>query len=246
MTTGSHGTGERMTREAETTAGRSFVDELLSTARREAFRDPTLDAILSGQMSRDGVRLWALQAMLVVRQFTRFISAIHSNCPHRDAQQLLAENLWEEHGRGDGERDHLSLIVRLAKSLGATDDEIASATPLAETEGYINLCFKVSREGSFVEAMAAIGIGIESFMPAFFGAMARGLEARYGLSKTDVEYLLVHVGEDELHARRAAELIERFADTDGERERGRRALGEMLAQKRRFAEALFAHCARAV
>jgi pyrroloquinoline-quinone synthase len=234
-----------MARQAEMTPGQLFTDELLSIARREAFRDPTLEAVRSGEMSRQGLKLWALQAMLVVRQFTRFISAIHSNCPHRDGQQLLAENLWEEHGRGDGDKDHLSLIIRLAKALGATDDEIAAAEPLAETEDYIDRCFKVSRQGSFVEAMAAIGVGIESFMPAFFGSLARGLEARYGLSASDLEYLLVHVSEDEVHARRSAELIERYADTDEERERGRRALRQMLAVKRRFAEALFAHCSKA-
>jgi pyrroloquinoline quinone (PQQ) biosynthesis protein C len=84
--------------EPSTTTSARFVDELFSIVREHSYRDPMFDAVRTGSMSRAGLRLWTLQAALVVRQFTRFISAIHANCPHRDAQQLLAENLWENMG----------------------------------------------------------------------------------------------------------------------------------------------------
>jgi pyrroloquinoline quinone (PQQ) biosynthesis protein C len=222
-----------------------FTAELLAILRQESFRDPTLDAVRAGRMSRAGLKVWVLQAMCVVRQFTRFISAIHANCPHRDAQSLLAENLWEEHGRGHGDKDHLALVERLARSLGATEAEMASAEPIPETADYINYCFRVTREGSFVEAMAAVGMGIEHYMPAFFGALAAALQSRYGLSREQVEYLLVHVEEDADHARRSMEMIERYADTDDVRDKTRQALSEMLRVKRQFGDALYARCLEA-
>jgi pyrroloquinoline-quinone synthase len=230
-----------MTKRVEATRER-FVDELFAIARKESLRDPTFEAIRSGQMAREGVKRWVLQAMLVVREFTRFISAIHSNCPDRAAQALLAENLWEEHGRGNPARDHFVLVKRLARSLGATDQEIAEARPLPETAAYIDCCFSVTRNGSFVEGMAAIGIGVEQFIPVFFGALADGLRRHYGLSAEDVEFLTVHITEDEEHAERAIELIEEYADTDEAKEKARQALRRMLAIKRPFAEALYAHC----
>src|ERR671932_818169 len=98
------------------TAPARFTDELLAIVRQDGFRDPTLDAIRAGRMSREGVKRWALQVTLVVSRFTQLVSAIHSNCPHRDAQKLLAENHWEEHGRGEPSRDHLALARRLAAS----------------------------------------------------------------------------------------------------------------------------------
>lgn len=223
----------------------AFIEELFAIMREHAFRDPMFDALRSGSMSRAGVRLWTLQASLVVRQFTRFISAIHANCPHRDAQQLLAENLWEEHGHGFPSRDHYALIRKMALSLGATDRELDDARPLKETDEYIAHCLKVTRELSFVESMTAIAVGIEIFMPGFFGPLGESLCSKYGLTRDDVDYLLVHVAEDEVHARRALALIESYAGTPEVQENARRALREMLLVKRRFALAVYNHCAAA-
>ncbi|HSE96856.1 MAG TPA: iron-containing redox enzyme family protein [Blastocatellia bacterium] len=235
-----------MTREIPDLAHQQFIDDLFTIMREEAFRDPFFDAVRAGEMSRAGVRAWVLQASIVVRQFTRFISAIHSNCPHRDAQQLLAENLWEEHGRGNAERDHYSLIRRLARSLGATDREIDEAVPIAETAEYIDHCMRVTRDESFIVGMTAIGIGIEYYMPVFFGSLAEALCSRYGVERADAEYLLVHVGEDESHAKRSMEIVEKYADTREERDRACHALREMLRVKRRYSEAIYAHCLKAV
>ena len=231
--------------QAQTLTGNRFSDELLDLARREGFRDPFFGALRHGQLSRAVVKRWAVQASLVVREFTRFISAMHANCPHRDAQQLLAENLWEEHGKGDESRDHYQLIRRMAKRLGASDEELDVAAPLPETTVYINYCLSVTRDDSFIAGFAAIGVGIESFSPRFFAALAGQLQAQFDLTRDDVEYLLVHVGEDEDHARRALEMLDKYAASDAEKEGARRALLHMLAVKRRFAEALYAHCAAA-
>jgi pyrroloquinoline-quinone synthase len=183
-----------------------------------------------------------LQASLVVRDFTRFISAIHANCPDQNGRQLLAENLWEEHGRGIEGRDHYSLARKLARSLGASDADLDNVQPLPETTNYINHCFHVTRDGSFVESMTALGIGVERPIPGFFGSMAKHLCSNYGLTPSDVQYLLVHVNEDEMHARRAEELISASANTTELREKAKQALREMLVVKRRFAEALYRHC----
>jgi pyrroloquinoline-quinone synthase len=188
------------------------------------------------------MKVWVRQAILVVREFTRFISAIHSNCPHREGQLLLAENLWEEHGEGLEGKDHYSLARRLAKSLGVTDEEIDQTGPLPETSLYIDHCMRLTRESSFVESMTAIGIGIEHFMPGFFGSLAQALKEHYGLTPVDVQYLSVHVSADEAHARRSLEIIKTYADTDEVREKAKQALRTTLAVKSRFAEAVYRAC----
>jgi pyrroloquinoline-quinone synthase len=219
-----------------------FVDELFAIQREFSFRDPMFDAVRSGSMSRAGVREWTLQASLVVKQFTRFISAIHANCPNRDAQQLLAENLWEEHGAGMPGRDHYALVRKLARSLGAKDKDLDDIKPLKETDEYIAHCLKVTRELSFVESMTAIAVGIEIFMPSFFGVLSDSLCSKYGLTRDDVDYLMVHVVEDETHSRRALALIEAHADTPEKREKAKNALRQMLRVKHRFAVAVYTHC----
>jgi pyrroloquinoline quinone (PQQ) biosynthesis protein C len=222
---------------------RRFVDELFAIQRELSFRDPMLDAVRRRSIGIGGLRLWALQASLVVKEFTRFISAIHANCQHRQAQQLLAENLWEEHGEGINNNDHYSLIRKLARSMGATDRELNEVQPLHETTEYIDHCLKITRELSFVESMTAIAIGIEIYMPAFFGALADALCSSYGLTRDDVEYLMVHVVEDKTHARRALELIEEYANTPAIKENCKQALREILHVKTRFALAVYDHCA---
>ena len=228
-----------------TLKGDRFSGELIDLARRETTRDPFFDALCGGRLSREAVKRWAVQASLVVREFTRFISAMHANCPHRDAQQLLAENLWEEHGNGRAARDHYELVRRMARRLGASDEELDAAAPLPETAAYINHCFEVTRGGTFLDGLATLGVGVEMFMPRFFGGLAEQLQAQFGLAREDVQYLLVHVGEDEDHARRSLEMLDKYADTEAKRESARRALCEMIAVKRRFAEAVYAHCAGA-
>ncbi len=226
-------------KEIKTLSQGRFIDELLSILRQRSFRDPLFDAMRTGRLSRDGAKTWALQAMIVVSQFTRFISAIHANCPHRDAQALLAENLWEEHGRGAEERDHLSLAKRLARSLGASDEEINRAAPFPETAAYINYCLKVTHDGSFIEGLTAIGVGIEYYIPKFFGALADSFRSHYGLTLRDVEFLLVHVGEDEDHAARALEVIEAYTDSKEIKEKAKQSLVGVIKAKRRFAQSLY-------
>ena len=234
-----------MSDSAQTTTDVGIVDGLFAIIRENGFRDPMLEAVRCASISRAGVRRWVLQASLVVREFPRFISAIHANCPDRNAQRLLAENLWEEHGRGVAERDHYELVRRLASSLGASDADIDNVQPLPETTAYIHHCLRVTRNCSFVESMTAVGIGVEIFMPVFFGRMAEHLRSNYGLSHDDVQYLLVHVTEDEAHSRRALDLIEAHANTSELREMAKQALRQMLGVKRRFAEAVFEHSLRA-
>ncbi len=222
-----------------------FASELLAILSQDTTRDPIFEAIRTGQISRAGLKLWTLQASLIVYPFTRFVSGIHANCSHRDAQALMAENLWEEHGKGKSERDHYQLIRRLAKSLGASDEELDTVCPLPEATDYINYCLRITHDHSFIEGMAAIGVGIEYSIPQFFGMFAESLQNNYGLTKEEVEYLLIHVGEDEDHAERSLELIQKYADTAELQDKAKQALRGMLAVKREFAKALYQLCVSA-
>ncbi|HEU4388045.1 MAG TPA: iron-containing redox enzyme family protein [Blastocatellia bacterium] len=220
-----------------------LVRELLQIVKTETFRDPLLDDVRAGRMSRPGLKFWSLQAALVVKQFPRFISAIHANCPYADGQQLLVENLWEEHGGGDPRAGHYTLIRRLARSLGATAEEIDQTKALPETGAYIDHCLAITRVGTFVEGLAAVGIGIEYFIPKFFGALAEAFQQRYGLSASDVAFLLVHVRADAEHARRSLDVLERYAGGDDDsRERVKRGLKQTLSVKRAFAESVYRGC----
>ena len=59
-----------------------------------------------------------------------------------------------------------------------------------------------------------------------------------------MDYLLVHVAEDETHSQRALALLEAYADTPDVREKAKTSLREMLLVKRRFALAVYDHCVK--
>lgn len=222
-----------------------FADELLGIVRNQTYRDPLIEAIRSGEIDRDGMKRWAMQALMFVREFIEMLGDIHSKCPFEDARELLAENIKEEKGFGIEGQDHYSLLKMLTLRLGATEKEISETQPLAETFDYIEYCRRITRERSFVESMTAIGIGIEFFMPKFFGGLAEALKTSFNLTDRDVEYLLVHVTADDDHARRSLALINRYADSPQKREGAIETLTGMLAVKHQFASALYSHCVRA-
>jgi pyrroloquinoline quinone (PQQ) biosynthesis protein C len=222
-----------------------LIEHLFEIIREESYRDPLFDAVQAGTLPREGLKIWILQVAAVVRQFTRFVSGIHANCPFRDAQALLAESLWEEHGRGNTESDHLSLALRLARGLGATEEEIESAEIFPETREYIEHCLAVTHDGSFIAGITTIGLGIERSIPVFYGGLANAMQRHYGLTARDVAFLTVHVHEDANHASRSLAVIEKYGSDTDSQQQAVDALREILRVKRRFSETLYQRIAPA-
>ena len=87
-----------------------------------------------GKLSLDTLRGYAGQYFHHVEAFPRAVSATHSACPDREGRRMLAENLAEEEGLGEGKDDHASLWMMFAEGLGATRDEVMAADLEPETE----------------------------------------------------------------------------------------------------------------
>jgi len=69
----------------------------------------------------EGVRHWAKQLFFMTDGFGRFTSAIHSNCPVFDVRHVLAETIYEEHGRMLAKKDHPELYRKFtARSASRT------------------------------------------------------------------------------------------------------------------------------
>ena len=59
-----------------------------------------------------------------VEAFPRAVSAVHANCPDAKGRRLLAENLAEEEGLGEGKDDHATLWLGFAAGMGADEAEV--------------------------------------------------------------------------------------------------------------------------
>jgi pyrroloquinoline-quinone synthase len=194
---------------------------------RVAALAPVYGPMLEGRLTRPKLAHWANQVYLYVRPFKRFLSAIHSNCDDPDAEAFIIENLWEEVGEGRPGRDHPAIMRRLPVALGVPPGEVDRLAPDPETQATIEYFHRLCRESWWVEALAAVGIGVEgSFLarpgreipPAAIG-LAPILRDKYGLSEEAVEFFALHGVDDVEHSRRAMEIVRRHTATPQERDR---------------------------
>src|SRR5258706_2065324 len=155
------------------TAARAFVDDLKATieARRTFGRHPLWLRIAEGRLPREGLRPFAVQFFLQVREFPRAVSALHAGCPFADERVKLAESLYEEEtGRISGcNISHPELFIRFADATGARPDDMVDGTPLPGTTDLIDWFERSTKERSFIEGAAATNLAAEGQVPGTFG-----------------------------------------------------------------------------
>jgi pyrroloquinoline-quinone synthase len=181
----------------------TFVRELFEMVReRRSFgRHPLWKKIAAGEVSRDGMKVFAAQFFLQVREFPRAISALHSRCYDSVERLKLAESLYEEEtGKISGSAPHPELFIRLGTGLGMKREELTNAKPLASTAALIDWFELSTKDRSFQEGIAAINVAAEGQVPGNFESFARALETNYGLSTDQVAFFDVHEIADRDHS----------------------------------------------
>ncbi len=78
---------------SEVLAPKDFIQDLVARieARRTFGRHPLWLELADGKLSREQLKLFAVQFFLQVREFPRAVSAMHANCPFPDERMELAE-----------------------------------------------------------------------------------------------------------------------------------------------------------
>ncbi len=101
-------------------------------ARRSFGGHPLWQRISDGGVDGSGLRLFAVQFFLQVREFPRAVSAMHASCPYPDERILLAESLYEEEtGRLSGcNLPHPELFIRFGEGLRLRREELVDGAPL--------------------------------------------------------------------------------------------------------------------
>ena len=210
----------------------TLIDELVRTidARRSFGGHPLWFAIRDGAVPIEGLRAFAVQFFLQVREFPRAVSALHANCPFPDERIELAESLYEEEtGRISGcNLPHPELFIRFGEALGLRREELVRGVPLPSTAALIDWFELSTKQRSFLEGAAAINLASEGQVPGAFGPFARGLQKHYGLSRDAVAFWDVHEIADRDHANVGDHIVVRFANTEAQALAVRQALERSL------------------
>jgi pyrroloquinoline quinone (PQQ) biosynthesis protein C len=87
---------------SEVLAPKDFIRDLVAriAARRTFCGHPLLLELADGKLSREQLKLFAVQFFLQVREFPRAVSAMHANCPFPKERMELAESIYEEETGG--------------------------------------------------------------------------------------------------------------------------------------------------
>ena len=209
-----------------------FIKDLLARieARRTFGGHPLWHAIADGKLSREQMKLFAVQFFLQVREFPRAVSAMHANCPFADERMALAESVYEEEtGRISGSnRPHPEIFISFGEALGLSRIELTEGRPLPGTRALIDWFELSTKQRSFIEAAAAISLAAEGQVPGAFGPLARRLQQHYGLSREAVEFWDVHEIADAEHSAVGDHIVVRHATDVATQARVRDALQHSL------------------
>jgi len=174
---------------------------------RAMLTHPFYQAWEEGTLTKDALREYAKQYFHHVEAFPRAVSAVHANCPDATGRRLLAENLAEEEGLGEGKDDHASLWMGFAASLGADEADVRGVDVNAETQVLIDTFRKLSRQ-SYASGLAAL-YAYESQLPAIARTKIKGLVERYDVTEPRaLKFFEVHEVADIEHSDVCRELLD--------------------------------------
>jgi pyrroloquinoline quinone (PQQ) biosynthesis protein C len=191
--------------------------DLLAAAReRDVLEAPFVRAVVEGTASRQAIRAWAANLHLGAGVFARRLFTILGLAEEPAVRESLLENLLDEEGVQafsggrlivDRERRHTALASRMARALGASDEDFARQSAVVT---WLDDELAAKR---WVGPLAYLTVGFEANIPATFRALHDGLTRHYGADPADLEFLSLHCTADERHSEHAAALLVATATT---------------------------------
>lgn len=173
--------------------------------QRAFYEGRFLTTLQAGAYTFAQVRHFALQYSFYSRHFPRVLGAAVAAMPPDDRWWIpIADNLWDEAGRGIAGRSHAVLYRSFLQSVDPKLQFEADGTPVgvlpsSAVLGAIDTFLDVLRTAEPVAAMAAVGLGSEYFAGEVMGAIAAGLRhPQYNaVHPLDLTFWDVHAGRHE-------------------------------------------------
>ena len=184
-----------------------------AVARQPMLAHPFYQAWTEGRLPLDTLRAYARQYFHHVEAFPRAVSAVHSACPDRQGRLMLAENLAEEEGLGDGKQDHASLWMMFAAGLGESEAAVRRQDLNPETQALIDAFRRLSGR-SYAAGLGAL-YAYESQFPGVAKAKIEGLVDRYGIAdEPTLRFFRVHETADVEHSAVCRRLLDELPEAE--------------------------------
>ena len=132
----------------------------------------------------------------------------------RKIRRHIVENLIDEETMlGRGEDAHWMLSMRLARALGATEEEVRQPVVAQESVAYVDWVIALGRQEYGLVTLAAMSIGGETRSDDSMQGLVCALKEKYGLSRQALEFFYAHAGEAEAHGEPVFDMVREYATT---------------------------------
>jgi len=180
-----------------------------AVAARAMLSHPFYQAWTEGRLTLGELAAYARQYFHHVEAFPQAVSRTHAECPDKDGRRMLAENLAEEEGLGEGKQDHATLWLMFAEGIGASEGAVRAQTLNPETQELIDTFRKLSKQ-SYAAGLGAL-YAYESQFPGVAKAKIEGLQDRYGVGdEKTLRFFRVHEVADVEHSQVCRELLDKL------------------------------------
>jgi len=198
--------------------------------QRHSAVHPWSEAWYSGKLNKHLLGEWVKQHYHFVMPTSRMFAATYGNCEGIVGQAGFAAVR------------HSELLLDFAEHCGKTRQEIIDAQVngelLPETLGLQSWCWRQSRR-PFVEAIAAINVGLESQVPVVYAKTTPPLIEKYGFTEEEVTFFRLHIVADQEHGERAFNIVEKYAVTAEQKATCVRLVKEATMMRRLYLDGLY-------
>jgi pyrroloquinoline-quinone synthase len=176
----------------------------LIDARYDFSRHPYFLWLAESATTRDEFRATQLPFRFAVESWAQSLAAVLAHLTAPEARRAVADNLEEEHGRGNELASHKATFLQYLRALGAAPAELERPCPAgvsAFNQSMLAFCL-----GHAAEAGAAATGIIEHLYITISGTIARTVNQRGWCAPGSQRHYEVHEVLDQTHARDLLEI----------------------------------------
>lgn len=185
----------------------------------------------AGLFSKEDFALIFGQYYRYSKNFTRYLTAVMTNCESDYYRSRLGENLWEEGGGAEPDKRHAELFRRVLRNgLGVNPDAIEYQSFANDFfHQYLDYC----RNSSALEGSAFLSFGTEGAIARLYGYFCEGM-LKAGIPEEQLHFFRLHMECDDEHAITLAEMTRSYANEPGWFEQCKAAIDHALNLRQRF------------
>lgn len=188
-------------------------------------------ACKEGTLNKDDFRYIFSQYYLYCKNFTRYITAVMTNCENDLQRAHLSENLWEEAGEKEPEKRHAEIFREFLTKVLELD--LSAIRYESFTQQFMNSYLNESRSPDIIYGSAFLSLGTEGIVAEMYKILIEGM-VKAGLPDDKLLFFHLHVECDDEHALTLENMLCSYQHQPNWFETARKAVDTALTLRKDF------------